>query len=189
MQVVFLAEDGKSFQADFGHVVRGDVRIGLHGDEAVYPSEEKGSRGIVFVEGSVTEFGHGQSVSVVVGLFGLFLGVEPYQSLIGTHPEIAAVVFQDTVYGAVGVELCADAVRVSIFVWVETEKPRTGAQPVALLVFVYGEHVVGGLAVHQVVEAEGDCLSGTHVNAVGSKSSVSEPQHGVAFTVGGEKVI
>ena len=76
MQVVFLTEDGKSFQADFGHIVRGDVRIGLHGDEAVYTSKEKDSRSIVFVEGSITKFGHGQSVSVVVGLLGLFLGID-----------------------------------------------------------------------------------------------------------------
>ena len=41
MQVVFLTEDGKSFQADFGHIVRGDVRIGLHGDEAVYTSKKR----------------------------------------------------------------------------------------------------------------------------------------------------
>ena len=72
MQVVFLTEDGKSFQADFGHI------IGLHGDEAVYTSKEKDSRSIVFVEGSITKFGHGQSVSVVVGLLGLFLGIESH---------------------------------------------------------------------------------------------------------------
>ncbi len=92
-------------------------------------------------------------------------------------------------YGAVGVELCTDAVWVSAFVRVEAEKPRSGAQPVALLVFVYGEHIVGGLAVYQVVEAELCHLSGMHVNTVGPEPSVPEPQRRAAFAVGGEKVV
>ena len=92
MNIVFFAKDRQSFQGDLRHILFGDTVICLNGNKTICTSKKQCFRNDIFIESTITELGDFQSISTVIGLLCTSLGVEAYQSLVGTQPKIALVV-------------------------------------------------------------------------------------------------
>ena len=147
---MIFSEDGQAFQVYLGHIVFHSVCIGLNGHKPVCTTKKQCARPFVLIESAIAEFSNGQSVFPVVGLPGIGLGIESYQSLIGADPEIILLVFQNAMYGVVQKKV--SSVMMVRIILVEMKQPRTGSQPIPLFILVNGKNIIGCLTVHYVIE-------------------------------------